>query len=129
MKIRQIMHSSVITTRPDDPLATALQLMVWSGVHHLPVLDGEALVGLLSERDILRFRAECGDDRPLARPVLDAMSAPAHYAAPDDSVGEVAGRMADDYLGAMPILDHGRLVGIVTTTDILKSSERQQFPH
>src|SRR4051812_31339611 len=98
MQVRELMKHQVATVRDDDSLALAAQLMLWAGAHHLPVTHDGRLVGVLSERDVLRFRAE-HPEQPLEHVVGEAMSTPPHFAYPDDSTAEAAGRMAMDHIG------------------------------
>jgi CBS domain-containing protein len=126
MRIKEIMQQHLATARQTDDLATAVQIMLWAGVRHLPVVEDGKLVGLLSERDVLWASAEAEDDKS-AQSVGEAMSTPVETASPNDSVTTVAARMAKDRLGCMPLVEAGRLVGIVTTTDLLRAQARQAF--
>lgn len=89
-------------------------------IRHLPVLRGDVLVGMLSERDILEYRANLqGADDWTRVAVSGVMQRSPQTAGPDDSVTEAAGRMAISKLDALPVVELGRLIGIVTVTDIL----------
>ena len=123
-QVSDIMKSSLATVGPDDSIDKALQTMLWSGGRHLPVVEHGKLIGVISERDVLRHR---GGDEGLELRVRDAMSLPVHSAAPDDPVQEVALRMADERIGCMPVLQRGDLVGMVTATDVLAFEGRRSF--
>jgi len=85
---------------------------------HLPVVHGGKLVGVLSERDILEYRAKRDFDEDWWRGnTADAMRVPVQTAGPEDSL--TAGRMATSKIGALPIVELGKLVGLVTVTDVL----------
>lgn len=127
MKIRAIMRQPVRTVRPDDHLSTAIQLMLWSGSRHLPVVEEERLVGMLSERDVLRYRAEYPAEAAGVA-VRQAMSAPVHVVTAEDSVGVAAGRMVELAIGCLPVVDGDRLQGIVTARDLLRSVEAATAP-
>jgi len=120
MRLKDIMKRDVITARDTDRLGDLQRTMTSAHIRHLPVLRGGQLVGMLSERDILDYRAklDLGEDWWRATAAL-AMRAPVHTGCPDDTVIEAAGRMASGRLGALPIVDDGHLVGLVTATDLL----------
>ena len=120
MKIREIMRRTPWVIDGVDSLATAYQLMRRHGIRHLPVLRDGKLVGLLSEHDILEFRAElAGADDWTRGAVSGAMMRSPQTAGPDDSLTEIVARFAADKLEAVPIVERGKLVGIVTVTDVL----------
>jgi acetoin utilization protein AcuB len=120
MKIKEIMRGSPWVVEGVDSLGTAHALMRLHAIRHLPVLRDDMLVGMLSERDILEYRANLeGADDWTRVAVSGAMDRSPQTAGPDDSVTEVTGRLATSKLDALPVVELGRLVGIVTVTDIL----------
>jgi CBS domain-containing protein len=131
MKLRAIMRPGPFTITPNDALGAAQRMMTRSHVRHLPVVDLGKLVGMLSERDLLAARARSGpNERWWTRPVATAMSAPAHTAGPEDSLTEAAGRLASEKIGALPVVELGKLLGMVTITDILNAEVRAAMaPH
>ncbi len=108
-----------ITIRPDDDLALALQTMLWGEVRHLPVLEGDKLIGVLSERDVL-FHGAAAKKGEARLKVRAAMSQPPVTVAPSDDVTMAARLMLDRGIGCLPVVEHNALVGIVTKTDILR---------
>jgi CBS domain-containing protein len=124
MKIRDIMRPGAFTIGETDCLGNAYSAMTRSHIRHLPVTAGGRLVGILSERDVLAARARADEADWWALPVANAMQAPVQFASPDDSVTEVAGRMAAAKIGAMPVVDRGRLLGLATVTDVLDAEVR-----
>lgn len=125
MKIRDIMRVGPYTIHDTDKLGDAQRLMTRSRVRHLPVLKDSKLIGILSERDVLAARASTGPDQDWwTLPVSDAMKSPVQTANPDDPVIEVAGRMAAAKIGAMPIVELGKLIGLATATDVLDAEVR-----
>lgn len=125
MKVREIMKPSPITVTDVTELGDAARTMMKSGIRHLPVTRNGRLCGILSERDILQYRALASyrEDWTHA-PVTAAMVAAVQTAGPEDSLTEVAGRLAQARIGALPIVDHGALLGIITVTDVLEAEVR-----
>jgi CBS domain-containing protein len=114
-----LMRRNVLSVSGGDPVARAMQIMLWAGVRHLPVLRSGRLEGVITERDIFRRQAEHG---AAAGGIVGAvMSAPAHYTDPDEPVAIAAERMAAHKIGCLPVLEKGVLQGILTTTDILRA--------
>jgi len=124
MKIRELMRPGPITIRDSDFLGTAQRLMARSRIRHLPVIHDGKLVGMLSARDVLTARARDGKEDWWSIRVHDAMAAPAQTAGPDDSLTEVAGRMALAKISAMPVVERGALLGLVTVSDVLDAEVR-----
>ena len=121
MKIKAIMKRTLKTVTPTDTLLHARDLMVWSEIRHLPVLESGSLVGILSERDVAAYQAQIGESiASNPRDTVDrAMRRDPQTADPEDTVADVSAKMADMRIGCMPVLSKGELIGIVTTTDIL----------
>lgn len=117
--VRTWMATQLITVSPDDNLALASQMMLWGGFHHLPVTHNGELVGLLSDRDLM------GQDR--RQPVSAVMSTDLLTAAPDEELSVAAERMATTGINCLPVLGDGKLVGLVTTTDVLLSHSRPRL--
>jgi acetoin utilization protein AcuB len=103
----------------DQPLSDAHQLMRAHGIRHLPVVAGEELVGLLSERDLYLLETLRGID-PTQATVREAMSAPAYSVSPQSTVREVAAHMADHKYGSAVVVEGGRVTGIFTAVDGLR---------
>ena len=130
MRVRDIMSVPAATVTPDDSLHVADGTMNLGGVRHLPVQDGPDLVGVISERDILRAPGVLTpvdglavDARALLRVlrVGDAMSSPAITIAADAPVAEAAGLLLRHRVGCLPVLADGSLAGILTTSDLLRA--------
>lgn len=113
------MNRHVLTVDADDTLSTALQLMLWTGGRHLPVVHEDRLVGVLTERDILRYQAQCPSPDALAHAVGAAASTPVKFTHPEDSLTEATERLAADKVGCLPVVVQGELVGLLTVTDLL----------
>ena len=116
--ISSVMTPHVVAITPDAPLRTGLSLMASHNLRHLPIIDGSRLLGVVLETDIVRAVAIGGP--PLLGPLVRAL--------PMVSIDErrsVAARtlLAGD-VDAVLVTDGDRLVGIVTTTDLVRSLAR-----
>ncbi|HEY8369997.1 MAG TPA: CBS domain-containing protein [Thermodesulfobacteriota bacterium] len=129
MRVRAWMQPLPETATPDMPVAEAYRLMRRGGFRHLPVVDGERLVGIVSDRDLPRARPEvaapdsaAAGDQTMARLVVrDVMSREVTTVDPDRPVEEAARLMLDLRIGSLPVVEEGRLVGILTETDLLRA--------
>lgn len=127
MRVREWMSPDPVTVTPSTPVPEARRLLRYYGVRHLPVVEGERVVGIISDRDVrideatLRALARArGDD---AREVRLVMSAPAHVVGPDETIEAAARSMLSWRISALPVVaPGGRLLGIITTTDCLLAS-------
>jgi CBS domain-containing protein len=119
-RVRDLMTTKVLfAVGEDDSLAAAGHRMVWLGCRHLPVTRGEEVIGVVSDRDLLAWQAngrtlDGPDDR-----VRNAMSTPAIVATPDETAAEAAARMIAARIDCFPVVLQGRLVGMLTSTDLV----------
>jgi acetoin utilization protein AcuB len=117
--------SKFMTTAPHSigsaqSLAVAHQMMHQHRVRHLPVLDGGALVGLLSERDVALILAIKDVDASKAT-VEDAMSSVVYTARPEAPLDEVVREMAEHRYGSVVITSNEKVVGVFTTVDACRA--------
>jgi CBS domain-containing protein len=120
--ITQLMTRQLVAITHDSSLSTALRLMASTRVRHLPVLDGPRCLGVVAEVDLSRFVAG-GSGSPAARarvPVRE-LTRPVEPLPVTARRSDVARRMQAGYLDAVLVIDRRRLVGIVTTTDLVRS--------
>jgi CBS domain-containing protein len=137
MKIRELMTGGPITVRPETPLQEARDLMAREGIRHLPVTRADgALAGIVTDRDIrlnLPSRAtslSAGEiNHLLARLTIgEIMTRTVITIGPDAPARDGARVMLDHRIGALPVVDDGRLIGIVTETDIVRAFVRTTAP-
>ncbi|MDD9939963.1 MAG: CBS domain-containing protein [Myxococcales bacterium] len=133
--VADIMTTELIVLQEEDNLAALEPEMEAFGLRHLPVLDGDKLVGLISHRDVLRLATS----RLSADPVhasIDRQTAETFVAAvmqtevltigPDSPVSEAARIMVDRKIGCLPVVAaDGKLLGIVTEHDLLREIVRE----
>jgi CBS domain-containing protein len=119
LKICDVMSKDVITALPGDSVHDALQHMSESQVSCLVVTDGERVIGVVSERDVLR--AVSGSPVDLRRiTIAQTMSSPVQSVTPNVSVLKAGRIMQARQIRRLPVLDGKHLVGIVTQTDITR---------
>jgi CBS domain-containing protein len=127
-RVRDLMSSRLVTVNPDVDLAFAMQLMLWSGVRHLPVVEDEDLVGILSDRDFLPTESGGTMKDFLGQPVRQVMTSEVKTIAPDEDARTASAMMATAHINALPVVDEeGALIGIVTSSDILAERGRLFF--
>ena len=113
------------TVRPDQSIREALGLLVRHNVGALIVVEGGGQpVGVLSERDIVREAAR--NEHFLGRTVADIMTRDVIMGAPHDDLLTVAHTMTERRVRHLPVVDRGRLVGVVSIGDIVKA-QRDQY--
>ena len=145
MKVRDLMQSDVLTTRPEESLKDVARTLVENRISGMPVCDAESkVVGVISEGDILfkeRGRPEQrsaplgwlldGGSRTdlkkmTARTVGDAMTAPAVTIRPSSSATAAARLMIEKGVNRLPVvMQNGQIVGIVTRADLVRAFTRQ----
>jgi acetoin utilization protein AcuB len=126
-RVRDIMQTKLVTISVTDRLSTVEDIMTLGRVRHIPVVHGGRLVGVLSQRDLLRASlSELGSfGNEARRAFLHAieidrvMSAPPITIGPEATVQLAARLMADQKIGCLPVIEDGELVGLVTETDVL----------
>lgn len=117
--------SQVHAVGPDDAVLTALQRMAAHDVGALVVMDGETPIGVVSERDYARKVILLGRASRDTR-VREVMSAPVISASLDDAVDTCLARMTDERVRHLPVLDDGRVVGVVSIGDLVKAVIEEQ---
>lgn len=132
MRIRELMQRDVVTVDEAANLDVAEELMRMDRIRHLPVVAGDRLVGLVSQRDLFRAalssalaRSPEDEQRWLARiPVRRAMTREVLSAHPDADVGHAVEMMLRERVGCLPVVEDGRLVGLLSETDCLRHLAR-----
>jgi CBS domain-containing protein len=116
----KIVGSALATTAPSATVGELLGLLAQYNVGALPVVDGGQLVGIVSERDVVRQLHERGHDLLDAR-VGDIMSADVVTCSPRDRAADLARVMTDRRIRHLPVCDESGLVGIVSIGDLVKT--------
>lgn len=110
----------VFTAGPSDSLEATIQSLETKRVGALVVCDGDQVVGIVSERDLVHAVAKHGGGA-LARPIGDYMTREVVFAEPTETVAVLMERMTDRRIRHLPVLSEGRLVGVVSIGDLVKS--------
>jgi acetoin utilization protein AcuB len=129
MYVSDWMTKKVIILYPDDYLSDAISMMKEHGIKHLPILKNDKLKGIISDRDIKEYspsKATTLDIYELhyllaKTRVKDVMKTKLFTTTPDAAVEEAAMTMLDRSVGCLPVLDQGRLVGIISDKDIFRA--------
>jgi acetoin utilization protein AcuB len=128
MKVRDIMTIEVATVGRNDALALADDLMKTKKIRHLPVVEEGRLVGILTQRDLFQaamssamgFGEKARKEFLKTVLVKEVMTEEVVTIAPDADAREAARRMLERKVGCLPVLDSGRLAGIVSESDLLR---------
>lgn len=118
--IRKFMSTPAITLPLSARLSECHELMREKGIRHLPILDGQRVVGVVSETDVARAAGLEGVD-PTTTQVRDVMSAKPYTVSPDAPVDEVVQEMAGNKYGSAVVVDNGHVVGIFTAIDAMSA--------
>jgi len=129
LKVRDLMTADPTTLKRNDKLTLADDIMRLGRVRHLPVVDddGEILVGIVTQRDLFRdaLAQALGYGKHAQRKILDTLSVKDVTAtdvvttSPETSLVEAARRLTERKIGCLPVVDNGRLVGILTEGDFV----------
>ena len=123
--VGHLMSTDLFTVRPDDLVEMVARVMGWRDVRHVPVEDeGGRLVGIVSHRSLLRMLA---DGLPGGRELVavrQIMNPDPVSVSPTTPAAEAVELMRRRRIGSLPVVEDGRLVGIVTVYDFLESSAR-----
>ncbi len=150
MKVRDVMNKDVITCMPDDTLGDIANLFKEKHISGMPVVEDGKVVGVVSETDLLKlfrkpkFSGGLWLPSPLEvievpirnlvrleemkkalediklKPVRDVMKKNVHSISPEDSLEEASGRMVKYKVNRLPVIENGKLVGIVARSDIIR---------
>ncbi|MDD4162198.1 MAG: CBS domain-containing protein [Methanothrix sp.] len=156
MKVRDVMNVKPVTVQAEALVSEAARLLRENKISGMPVLDGETLVGVVSESDLLRLlsveekegglwlpspfevfeipfrdlvkweRMHASLEEIPKKKVGNIMSKNLHEVGPDDSIEEAAGIMTHHRINRLPVVEDGRLVGIVTRGDIISGLGMQR---
>ncbi len=126
-QLKDIMKKNIFTVSPDDRVIHARRLMIDNDIARLPVVDKGKLVGIISDTEIAFSLADIKRNFPLGKQkhrleklfVKDAMKTPVIYTKQNKTAEQTAEIMIKENVGALPVIENEKLVGIVSRTDLL----------
>lgn len=133
--VADLMTEKVYSVGERDDLTTVLDLMDSIGVRHIPVVSGEGeLLGLVSQRDLLKTGALADDNVPLSERrdwlsqsrVTEIMTRDVATASPDDDIVEAGQILLENKIGCLPVTEGTHLLGILTEADFIRHVLRQR---
>jgi CBS domain-containing protein len=122
--VKDAMSSDVKTATPSLSLADAAKLMKQEDVGSVPVVDGERLIGMLTDRDIVVRGIADGSD-PHAVTAGDIASRDIVTVRPDDDLDEALRLMAQHQVRRLPVVDDGHLVGVLAQADVAQEAKEK----
>jgi acetoin utilization protein AcuB len=128
MLVEDVMSRALVTIAPAETLRAAFDLLLKNRIRHLPVVDGSALVGIVTDRDVKRATPSVlsGIDRGEYDHVLETtkvgqvMTRDPVTVTPKTALKAAVEIFLTRRVGALPVVDDGRLVGILSDTDVMR---------
>jgi acetoin utilization protein AcuB len=125
--ISTIMTKNPISLVPHDTLDMVKSIFAKYRIHHLPVVDGRKLVGILTTYDMWKLNTTF--DQYSTIKVEDVMNKKIAVVEAEDKIGTAAELFLDNRFHALPVVENGNLVGIVTSFDVLKYEFLKEYPN
>jgi CBS domain-containing protein len=135
MKVRDIMTTEVVTLKVDEELSLASDIMTLARIRHLPIVEGDRLIGIISQRDL--FKASLASvinyDYQATRTHLKAVTIKEIMVknivtiAPDAKIHAAGRIMLEKKIGCLPVVKDDALVGMVTESDIMEFYVSRQY--
>jgi acetoin utilization protein AcuB len=123
MYVGQMMTKKVITTKPDEMVEKVFQSLIRKKIAHLPVIENKCIVGIISDRDLRKSlinKTKDGRRKPIGKlKVSEVMTKKVITISPDVHVMDAVDLMLNKRIGSLPVIDNGKLAGIVTKDDFL----------
>ena len=126
-KVVTIMVKDVITVTPNDNLQKVKEIFINNRIHHVPVVEeGGKLVGIVTTYDLFKLNVD-HRDYPNTR-IANVMTKVLAVLEPNDKVGTAAEVFMEHLFHALPVVENGILLGIVTSFDVLKYDYNREYP-
>ncbi len=122
LRVRDYMTTELVTVGPQTDITHVVQVLIAKDISGVLVVDdAEALVGILTERDCIASASSAGYYDELGGPASSFMSAPVETVTPDENLVDLAIKMADSRYRRFPVLENGKLVGLISRRDVLRA--------
>jgi CBS domain-containing protein len=128
MLVRDIMTTDLTTLREDQTMLDATLVFARAGIHHIPIMNGKHLVGLVTDKDLKHYSPSILSGLPIeeynrlmeSTPLSKIMTRTLLTIEPEQTVRETAQILHDRRIGCLPVVEGSERKGIVTTTDLVK---------
>jgi CBS domain-containing protein len=125
--VQSVMTRNVITLSSAHTLADARDILLSKHIHHIPIVEGNKLTGMISSWDIFKLGKSAEECKHIK--IGDVMTTKVATLEPDSHLGAAAEVLMEHLFHAIPIVNDGReLLGIVTTYDLLKYEYSKEYP-
>jgi acetoin utilization protein AcuB len=124
--VSTIMTRDLITINQDETLATVASIFSKRRIHHLPVVEDGLLIGLITTFDL--FKLSKTKDEYANVKVKDIMTRKLATLEPDSKVGTACEIFLENLFHALPVTENGKLLGIVTSFDVLRYVHLKEYP-
>jgi len=125
MNVRELMTTAPVSVEPDATLGEVAVLMKQEDCGSIPVVEDGRLVGIVTDRDIVIRGVAAGSD-PKTQRVSTVMSADPVTISPDDDLTDAEKVMADRQIRRLPVVENGKLVGIIVTAQIARAADKRK---
>ena len=123
MKLREIMSGSVVRIHPEETVSVAARMLEHNNIGVLPVCGNDGrLCGILTDRDIVT-RCLAAGKQPQTTSVREVMTSKIYVGRPDMEVSLAAGLMGKEQIRRLPVMDKGKLCGMVSLGDLARKEE------
>ncbi|MFC1633425.1 HPP family protein [Planctomycetota bacterium] len=128
LKAKDIMIQSVFYVKPNTPVHKAMEMLIEHNISGIPVVEEDmTLVGIISEKDILRFNTDLKD--LINKPTSDFMTQPAIFFEENESILDVCQCLANNEFRRVPVTSSGTLVGVISRRDIISIMLKAAHAH
>jgi CBS domain-containing protein len=125
MKVRELMTTEPTTVEPKATLGEVATLMKQQDCGSIPVIEAGRLIGIVTDRDIVVRGVAAGKD-PKTQRVSEVMSSNPVTIGPDEDVADAEKKMADRQIRRLPVVEGGKLVGIIVTAQIARAGNERK---
>ena len=123
MKLREIMSSAVVRIHPEETVAVAARMLEHNNIGALPVCSGDGrLCGMVTDRDLVT-RCLAAGKSPQTTKVREVMTGKVYVGRPDMDVALAAGLMGREQVRRLPVMENGKLCGMVSLCDLVRKEE------